>query len=248
MRVGLDMPSYLGNENGKNLLRKVFVFLGFMKFLLLSLNVYACTQINDFEWMKIKEQKISGYYKSPFNNECFYLYLEKRDKEELLKLNNSELMKENIYNEINQYLFFNIDQNNINNFYFLKYTIHTKKDNIQKKRKYYKYLLRYESDLFFYHEIYHLHPTMFPSYDLTLKEFRSDIAALLQISIEKKLNKEELYLLSKDLYEYRKEENMYSNTHYNETKWSIWLLKLKNNTNEINYSSMEEIINNVINI
>ncbi len=242
------MPSCFGNENGKNLLLKVFVFLVFMNFLLLSFSVFSCQKIEDFQWVDIRAKKISGYYKNPFNNECFYLYLEKQDKDYLLKLDNSKLMKNNIYNEENQYLFFNIESYNVNNFYFLKYTIHTKKEKIENKRKNYKYLLRYEKDLFFLHELYHLHPTMFYSYDTTIKEFRSDICALIHLSIEKKLNKEELYLLSKDLYEYRKEENSYSNTHYNHQKWNIWLLRLQNKKEEINYNSMNEIINSLIHI
>lgn len=244
----VDMPSYFGNENGKNLLLKVFVFLVFMNFLLLSFNVFSCVQVNDFQWKEIRKNKISGYYKSPFSEDCFYLYLEKQDKKDLLKLNNSHLMKRNIHNEDYQYLFFNLEEDNKKNFYFLKYTIHTKKDKIQKKRRNYKYLLRYEQDLFFYHELYHLHPTMFYSYDNRIKEFRSDISALLHLTMEHKLNKEELYLLSKDLYEYRREESMYSNSHYNEMKWNIWLLKLQNKKEKINYNSMNEIINSLIHI
>lgn len=83
------------------------------------------------------------------------------------------------------------------------------------------------------------------SYDITIKEFNSDIAALIHLSIEYKLNKEELYLLSKDLYYFRKQEDLISNTHFNEKKWQRWLLKLEKMENLIYYKTMDEIINNV---
>lgn len=243
MSLGLDMPSYVENENGKNLLRKVFVFLGFITFLLLSSNIFACNQINDFQWKEIREKKLSGKYRSPFSNDCFYLFLKKSDYKYLLTINNNKIMKENLNNDLHQYLYFNIKENN--NFYFLKYTVHTKKEKIENKRKHLKYLLRYEKDLFFFHELYHLHPSMLFSYDITIKEFNSDIAALIHLSIEYKLNKEELYLLSKDLYYFRKQEDLISNTHFNEKKWQRWLLKLEKMENLIYYKTMNEIINSV---